>query len=87
MLSLKKVLLLATSATSIFSPPLQSKLQSSSLDTWLSAEAPIAQQGVLDNIGANGAKAPGAKAGVVVASPSMTDPPCQCSCTLYCSLR
>lgn len=77
MLSLKKLLVLATSLTSIVGSPVQGKRQaSSSLDAWLASESPIALQGVLDNIGAGGAKAVGAKAGIVVASPSQNDPPC-----------
>lgn len=74
--SLKTLLLFATSLCSVISSPLQDKRQtSSSLDTWLATESSVAKQGVLDNIGATGAKAQGAKAGVVVASPSKTNPP------------
>ncbi|KAM0720925.1 hypothetical protein Q7P37_003210 [Cladosporium fusiforme] len=45
-----------------------------SLDTWLDSERPIALQGILDNIGASGPQAAGAKPGIVVASPSTTNP-------------
>ncbi|KAL2007730.1 hypothetical protein VTN00DRAFT_7712 [Thermoascus crustaceus] len=47
---------------------------SGSLDSWLAAESPYALQGVLDNIGADGAEVSGAKSGIVVASPSKSDP-------------
>lgn len=75
MFTLRNLLVLATSFTTILSSPLQAR--QSSLDTWLSSEATKARQGVLDNIGASGVKAPGAKAGVVVASPSKDSPPCR----------
>ncbi|KAG1742317.1 glycoside hydrolase family 15 protein [Suillus paluster] len=48
--------------------------QSSTVDSYISTESPIAKAGVLANIGANGAKSAGAYPGVVVASPSSTDP-------------
>lgn len=44
------------------------------LASWLASEGSVALQGVLDNIGASGSKAAGADAGVVVASPSKTNP-------------
>lgn len=45
-----------------------------SLSSWLATESSVALQGVLDNIGASGAKAQGAKSGIVVASPSTSNP-------------
>ena len=48
-----------------------------SLASWLSSENTVALQGVLANIGASGSKASGASAGVVVASPSKSDPNCE----------
>lgn len=45
-----------------------------SLDSWLDQERPIALQGILDNTGPTGSKATGAKAGIIVASPSTSDP-------------
>ncbi|CAI7639579.1 unnamed protein product [Penicillium glandicola] len=45
-----------------------------SLDTWLAAESAIARQGIVDNIGSAGAYAANAKPGIVVASPSTSDP-------------
>jgi glucoamylase len=37
----------------------------------------ISFNGVLNNIGPNGQKAPGASAGVIIASPSTQDPDCE----------
>ncbi|KAL9600100.1 MAG: hypothetical protein Q9179_003331 [Wetmoreana sp. 5 TL-2023] len=45
-----------------------------SLDTFIASESPVALQGVLNNIGSTGAKAVGVDPGLVVASPSKTDP-------------
>ncbi|KAG5645422.1 hypothetical protein DXG03_006246 [Asterophora parasitica] len=48
--------------------------QSSTVDTFLAAESPIAKANLLANIGPSGSKSQGAKAGVVIASPSRSDP-------------
>ncbi|KAK3368937.1 family 15 glycosyl hydrolase [Lasiosphaeria ovina] len=48
--------------------------QGVSLDSFVSRERALALQGVLDNIGPNGAKVPGAAAGIVIASPSKVNP-------------
>lgn len=48
-----------------------------SLDDFLASEGPIALQGVLNNIGSAGSKAAGAESGLVVASPSRSNPDCQ----------
>ncbi|KAI0632385.1 glucoamylase G2 [Trametes polyzona] len=48
--------------------------QSSSADAYVASESPIAKAGVLANIGPSGSKAHGAKAGVVIASPSTSNP-------------
>lgn len=45
-----------------------------SLHSWLEFERPIALQGILDNIGVDGAQAAGARGGIVVASPSRSEP-------------
>ncbi|KAF9240108.1 CAZyme family GH15 and CBM20 [Penicillium roqueforti] len=45
-----------------------------SLDAWLVSETAVAKQGILDNIGSAGAYAATAKPGIVVASPSTSDP-------------
>lgn len=54
----------------------------SSLDTWLAQEEEISRTAILNNIGADGAWVPGARAGVVIASPSRSDPDCML-CRLY----
>lgn len=46
----------------------------SALDTYITTQTPISKAGVLANIGADGSKDQGAKSGVVIASPSKTDP-------------
>lgn len=46
----------------------------STVDTYIAREGPIAKAGLLANIGPSGAKASGAHAGVVIASPSTSDP-------------
>ncbi|KAK0487707.1 glucoamylase [Armillaria novae-zelandiae] len=48
--------------------------QSSAIDAYVALESPIAKAGVLANIGPSGSKSQGAKAGVVIASPSNTNP-------------
>lgn len=50
-----------------------------SVDSYIVVEDPIALQGVLNNIGATGADAQGAKSGIVVASPSQNNPDCKLS--------
>ncbi|KAF7185931.1 Glucoamylase [Pseudocercospora fuligena] len=62
---------------SAFSYPYQDALEpraTGTLDSWLAAESPIALQGVLNNIGSSGSKASGASAGIIVASPSKSNP-------------
>ncbi|KAI1917658.1 glycoside hydrolase 15 protein [Ophidiomyces ophidiicola] len=48
--------------------------QEETLDQWLTAQSIVSRQGILDNIGPNGAKVSGAHAGIVVASPSKSNP-------------
>jgi glucoamylase len=48
-----------------------------SLDDWLATETTVSLNGILDNIGANGAYAKSAKPGVIIASPSTSDPNCE----------
>ncbi|KAJ3483035.1 hypothetical protein NLI96_g6578 [Meripilus lineatus] len=48
--------------------------QSSSVDSYISTESPIAKAGIIANIGPIGSKSQGAKAGIVIASPSTTNP-------------
>ncbi|KZW02770.1 glycoside hydrolase family 15 protein [Exidia glandulosa HHB12029] len=44
------------------------------VDDYVASEGPIALAGLLANIGPSGSKSQGAKPGIVVASPSLTDP-------------
>ncbi|KAF9220901.1 glycoside hydrolase family 15 protein [Gyrodon lividus] len=48
--------------------------QSSTVDSYVSTESPIAMASVLANIGPNGSKSSGAYPGVVIASPSTSNP-------------
>lgn len=48
------------------------------IDAFIKAQTTVSVNGVLANIG-GGSKAPGVPAGIVVASPSRTDPDCKCS--------
>ncbi|KAF8964433.1 glycoside hydrolase family 15 protein [Flammula alnicola] len=48
--------------------------QSSVVDSYVATESPIAKAGLLANIGPSGSKSSGAKAGLVIASPSTTNP-------------
>ncbi|KAI0057906.1 glucoamylase [Artomyces pyxidatus] len=48
--------------------------QSGTVDAFVASESPIAKAGLLANIGPSGAKASGAKSGVVIASPSTSNP-------------
>ncbi|KAJ7625223.1 glucoamylase [Mycena polygramma] len=45
-----------------------------SVDAYIATESPIAKAGLLANIGPSGSKSQGAKAGVVIASPSTSNP-------------
>ncbi|WEW60766.1 glycoside hydrolase 15 protein [Emydomyces testavorans] len=57
-----------------FGSETQFVLQEETLDQWLETESIHALQAILDNIGSDGAMVRGAHAGIVVASPSRTDP-------------
>ena len=48
-----------------------------SVDSFIATESPIALNNMLCNIGAQGACASGANAGIVVASPDKTNPDCE----------
>ncbi|EIM83582.1 glucoamylase [Stereum hirsutum FP-91666 SS1] len=48
--------------------------QSSTAEAYIASESPIAKANLLANIGPSGSKSQGAKAGVVIASPSNTNP-------------
>jgi glucoamylase len=49
----------------------------SSLDSFISKEGLRSYQGIIDNLGNKGAKAPGTAAGLFVASPNTADPDCK----------
>lgn len=76
MRSLFAVPLLLTSAFSLPSPGGVELRATGSLSSWLASESSYALQGVLRNVGANGADASGADSGIVVASPSTSNPDC-----------
>lgn len=67
------LLLSGTQAT----PTVNHQKRQSSLDTFIKAQADISIKGVLANIGTDGSKAKGVPAGIVVASPSRTNPDCK----------
>lgn len=47
------------------------------LESFVQKERAISLQGVLNNIGPHGSRAPGAGAGVIIASPSTVNPNCE----------
>jgi glucoamylase len=49
------------------------------IDAFITTQAGISIKGVLANIGGGGNKAPGVPAGIVVASPSRSNPDCKCA--------
>lgn len=55
--------------------PYQGLAQSSDVDAFVASEGPIAKGGVLANIGPDGSKSKGVKAGLVIASPSVRHSP------------
>lgn len=55
--------------------PVQDKRQAS-LDSYIKSQADVSIKGVLANIGPDGSKAQGVSAGLVLASPSRSDPDC-----------
>ena len=54
----------------------------SDVGAFIEKQTPIAKQGVLNNIGPNGSLVEGAAAGIVVASPSKSNPDCSYNPTL-----
>ena len=51
-------------------------LRARDLDSFIATQREIALQGILNNIGPNGSEVEGAAAGIIVASPSKSDPDC-----------
>ncbi|KAL4947229.1 Six-hairpin glycosidase-like protein [Aspergillus filifer] len=74
MLRHSKALFVLTLSYAVAAAPQLSARATTSLDTWLSTETSFALDGILANIGASGAYAKTAKAGVVIASPSTENP-------------
>lgn len=75
-----RTVLAALVATAVASPhyPRQDGGSPSQPDR-LEEQYNISIQGVLDNIGGSGSKAPGADDGVIIASPSTEEPNCTCN--------
>jgi glucoamylase len=48
-----------------------------SIDQFIKSQSDVSVNGVLANIGPDGSKAQGASAGLIVASPSRSDPDCK----------
>jgi glucoamylase len=59
------------------STPLVSQKRQASIDSFVQTQAAISINAVLANIGTDGSKAQGVPAGIVVASPSRSDPDCK----------
>jgi glucoamylase len=51
--------------------------QQTALDPFIEAQANVSINGIFANMGPDGSKAQGAAAGVVIASPSRSDPDCK----------
>ena len=69
---------LISSAIGLASPTIGHGIKKrADIDSFITTEGAIAYKGTLANIGPNGTGAPGASAGIVVASPSKTDPDCK----------
>lgn len=47
------------------------------LSSWLAFESSYALQGIIDNIGDGGSKVSGAESGILIASPSKSNPDCE----------
>ena len=75
--------LLASLVQAVTSSVVRPSRRQSSLDSFIQSESTIALQGVLNNIGANGSSVAGASSGVVVASPSKSNPDCVCSFFIF----
>lgn len=67
-------LTLLSTAVSGLNVPNDKRQLSSTVSSWVTTESPIAKAGLLANIGPDGAKDGGAKSGVVIASPSSSNP-------------
>jgi glucoamylase len=63
-----------TFGSAVLAAPQLAPRATDSLDTWLASEVPFAKEGILDNIGSDGAYAKSSKSGIVIASPSTSNP-------------
>lgn len=79
--NMKMIIFLAVIA-GVFSIQAPISLQGN-LDEWLAGETNVALTGILNNIGNKGAWVHGASPGVVVASPSTSEPDCISSSCFY----
>jgi glucoamylase len=70
------ILTFALLVPAVTSSVIRPSRRQSSLDSFIQSESTVALQGVLNNIGANGTSDAGASPGVVVASPSKSNPDC-----------
>lgn len=59
------------------SPLVGLESRQATIDAFIQAQSTISINGVLANIGGGGNKAPGVPAGIVVASPSRSNPDCK----------
>ena len=70
--------LLALLSLGVEAGPVSSHVKrQASLDAFVKSQADTSIKGVLANIGSDGSKAQGVSAGIVVASPSKTNPDCK----------
>jgi glucoamylase len=62
---------------SALSTPLEHTKRQASIDDFIQNQVAVSINGILANIGPDGTKAPGASAGILIASPSRSDPDCK----------
>jgi hypothetical protein len=82
--AMKSFATLAAAAAALVQPSLARPAESNhfqprasgSLSSFVASESATAKQGVLNNIGPNGSKVSGAASGLVIASPSTSNPNC-----------
>jgi hypothetical protein len=67
----------ALAATSVHGAAARLSINQDNLPAAIEKENTIALKGVLNNIGPDGSQAPGALAGIIVASPSTENPDCE----------
>jgi hypothetical protein len=70
-------LVAALAATSLHGATARLSINQDNLPAAIEKENTIALKGVLNNIGPDGSQAPGALAGIIVASPSTENPDCE----------